>query len=129
MIVYLESSAAVKLIHDEVEGAALRRFLDQLSEDDELVGSALVETELRRAGVRLGVDQAFVSRVLGGVSLLAMPRSLFTLAGLLPSPILRSLDALHVASAVRAEADVVVAYDRRVLDAAAVAGLSVASPS
>jgi predicted nucleic acid-binding protein len=54
--------------------------------------------------------------------------SLFYEAGLLPGPHLRSLDALHLATAVRVDAAAVVAYDHRLLEAARSLGLETVSP-
>lgn len=47
----------------------------------------------------------------------------------LASATLRTLDAIHLASALRLEADELLAYDRRLLDAARNLGLAVASPT
>ena len=129
MIVYLESSAGVKLIRREPESLELQRFLHGLEDRDEIIGAALVETEIRRAGIRWGVDQAVVAKALAGISLLAMPRELFSAAGLLPMPDLRSLDALHVAAALRAAVDLLITYDRRILAAAYAVGLPTLSPA
>ena len=54
--------------------------------------------------------------------------SLFYEAGLLPGRHLRSLDALHLATAVRVDATAVVAYDHRLLEAARSLGLETMSP-
>lgn len=93
------------------------------------MSSALLETELRRLAVRLGLDQSAVSDLLARVDLVDPPRSLFHEAGLLPGTHLRSLDSLHLATALRVDADTLVAYDARLLDAARSLGLGVHSPS
>jgi predicted nucleic acid-binding protein len=53
---------------------------------------------------------------------------MFLEAALLPGPQLRSLDALHLATAIRLDADAVVAYDRRLLEAARSLGVNAVSP-
>ena len=95
----------------------------------ELLSSALLETELRRLAIRLELDQSTVTDLLARVDLVDPPRSLFHEAGLLPGAHLRSLDALHLATALRADCDTFVAYDARLLDAARSIGLEVNSPS
>ena len=123
---YLDTSAAGKLLIDEPESAALARWAD--GEDVEPVGTFLLETELRRLAVRTGTPQSAVTAVLDRVSLYDLAPSVFREAGLLPDPGLRALDALHLAAAIRLEVDVLVAYDRRLLDAAPAVGLPVLSP-
>lgn len=129
MTLYVDTSAAVKLIVDEAESAALATYLDRAVEEHGLVSSVLLETELRRLAVRLNLDQSAVSDLLARVDLVDPPRSLFHEAGLLPGTHLRSLDALHLATALRVGADRLVAYDARLLEAARSLGLGVHSPS
>jgi hypothetical protein len=129
VILYVETSAAAKLIIDEPESSRLAAHLDRaVDEDDGLLSSMLLETELRRLAVRTGVGQAVVTRLLERFDLLEIDRSLYREAGLLPGPHLRSLDAIHVAAALRANADAMVTYDLRQADAADSMGLSVRTP-
>lgn len=128
MSVYVDASAAAKLLVDEAESAALVAFLDGMDDEQRVVSSALLETELRRLAVRLGLEQAGVTALLARLDLVDPPRALFHEAGLLPGMHLRSLDALHLATALRVDAEVVVAYDRRLLDAARSLGLEAHSP-
>lgn len=79
--------------------------------------------------VRLGLHQGLVTDVLMRVALVDPDRSLFHEAGLLPGRALRSLDALHLATALRLEAAVVVAYDVRLLQSARELGMHTASPA
>jgi len=127
--VYLDTSAAAKLLVEEAESEALARYLDDLDPEDGPVSSALLESELRRVAVRFNLPQSAVSQVLARVALVEPQRSLFYEAGLLPGVSLRSLDALHLATALRIDAAMVVAYDVRLLDAARSLGLEVSSPS
>ena len=52
-------------------------------------------------------------------------------ASRLPDPMLRTLDAIHVATAllIREDLDVLVSYDQRMLAAASAHGLPTAAPS
>ena len=129
MSVYLDTSAAAKLLVDEAESEAIASYLDGIGPEHEVVSSALLETELRRLAVRLELEQSAVTDLLARVDLVDPPRSLFHEAGLLPGTHLRSLDALHLATALRVDADVLIAYDTRLLEAARVLGLSTDSPT
>ena len=125
---YLDTSAALKLLIEEPESPALAQTVDR--EQPDLVAGWVLETELRRAAQRLpalGMD--VVSEFLAGVSLYEMPGSLFREAGILPGETLRSLDALHLAAAVRIGVDLVLTYDVRMADSARLLGLPVLSPT
>lgn len=127
---YIETSAAAKLLVDEAESDALGRYLDELAADDvPLVSSILLETELRRLAVREELVQADVSALLSRIDLIEPDRAIFAEAGLLPGRHLRSLDALHIAVAVRVSADAMIAYDHRQSESARAVGLRVLSPS
>lgn len=128
MRAYLDTSAAMKLVIIEKESAPLKDYLHSLGIAD-IIASALLETELRRAAEANGATQAEASAVLSGVDLVEAPRALFREAGLLRAPGLRSLDALHLATALRNDAHVLVSYDHRLVGAAALLGLPTASPS
>lgn len=129
MTTYVETSAAAKLLVEEAESAVLARHLDDLGPDVPVVSSMLLETELRRLAVREELPQTAVSVVLDSIDLLEPDRLLFQQAGLLPGRRLRSLDALHVAAALRLEASSFVTYDDRQRTAAESVGLSVLAPT
>ncbi|WP_034274042.1 type II toxin-antitoxin system VapC family toxin [Haloechinothrix halophila] len=130
MTVYLETSAAAKLLVTEHESAALSAHLDRLAtEEVDIVSSVLLETELRRLAVRLDLDQSRVSDVLDRIDLYEPDRAAFVEAGLLPGKHLRSLDALHVAVAIRVAADEMATYDVRQAEAARSVGLAVVAPA
>jgi uncharacterized protein len=125
---YLDTSAALKLLVEEAESDALARDVD--SEGPNLVACWLLDTELRRAAQREAtLTQENVSDLLDGVDLYEVPPSLFREAGLLPGASLRSLDALHLAAAVRIGVDHIVTYDVRMTASARMLGLSVLSPT
>lgn len=126
---YIDASAAAKLVRSEPESDALAAFLEAQTDVMGIVSSMLLETELRRIAVRERAPQTSVTEVLRGISLVEPERSHFHAAGIFPGVGLRSLDALHLVTALRAEADVMVAYDLRLLDAAAAAGIATLSPS
>lgn len=125
---YLDTSAALKLVVDEPESDALARIVD--TEQPDLVACWLLDTEMRRAAQREeSLTHRVVSEFLDGVDLYEVPPSLFREAGLLPGPDLRSLDALHLAAAIRLGVDHVVTYDARMGEGARMLGLSVLSPT
>jgi len=127
-VIYLDTSAFVKTVWNEVESAALGEKIGNA----ELISSALLSVEARRSTLRVGAH--FMPRtdlLLAEVTLVELTPSLLESAGRLPDPTLRSLDAIHVATAllVRNEVDVVISYDRRMLAAAAAHGLPTAAPA
>lgn len=123
--VYLDTSAAVKLVVDESESAALARWCEGV----ELVSSVLLETELRRFAMRTALPQADATAILDRVSLHDLAPSLFHEAGVLPGRTLRSLDALHLAVALRLRVGAVCTYDLRMAEAAREVGIGVVSPT
>lgn len=130
MTIYLDTSAAAKLLIAEPETAALKTYLNGVSaNDDAMVSSRLLETELRRMAVRYDLEQFVVTEVLERFDLIEPDPSVFTEAGLLPGPNLRSLDALHIATALQADVDLVLTYDTRMAAAARAVGLHVKAPA
>ena len=124
---YLDTSAALKLVVEESESDALAQSIDH--EQPDLVACWLLETELRRAAQREDhLTQQLVSEFLEGVGLYEVPASLFREAGVLPGAHLRSLDALHLAAAIRIGVDRVVTYDARLKECARSLGLNVFAP-
>lgn len=124
---YIDTSAAIKLLIEEPESAALARELDETKPD--LLACYLLETELRRVVHRVEtLTHAAVTTLLDGVDLYEAPPSLFREAGLLPGESLRSLDAIHLATAVRLGVDAVLSYDTRMSQAARGLGLVAIGP-
>jgi uncharacterized protein len=120
----------VKLPVVERETAPLRSYLTEHGEQRR-AASALVRTELRRAVLRAAPDRLVaVPRLLAGLALVPLDDALLDSAGALPTVGLRSVDALHIASALRlAPVSAVITYDVRMQDAARDAGLHVLAPS
>ena len=129
MTVYLDSSALVKLVSRETESDALRTFLaTHPSRATSIV--ALVEVTravLRRAPAAL--DE--VRRLFGGVAVLALDEEVAGRSGRILPATLRTLDAIHLASAATLGVDLAafVTYDERLATAARAAELPVVSPS
>jgi predicted nucleic acid-binding protein len=125
---YLDTSAAAKLVVDEPESDALAAELRR--HEPTLVACLLLETELRRVAAREpALSQHAVTELLRGVDLYELPPPLFAEAGLLPGAELRSLDALHLAAAIRLEVEGVVTYDVRMAEAARSLGIEVLAPA
>jgi predicted nucleic acid-binding protein len=123
---YLDTSAAMKLLVEEAESAELEATIATATE---VVACYVLETEVRRAVHRYPeLAQTDATDLLDRVALHEVPPSLFSEAGLLPGDSLRSLDALHVAAAIRLGVDAVATYDRRMQEAVVAAGLRVVAP-
>jgi predicted nucleic acid-binding protein len=131
-LIYVDTSALIKLIKDdEPEGPALRAFV-RTATDRRFVSSALVMVEARRGVLRF--DPRRLPRtdlLLSGVTQVEMSAAVLESASRLPDPMLRSLDAIHLTTAlsIRTDLDVVLSYDQRLLAAAASHGLPTAAPA
>lgn len=126
---YVDSSALVKLAVREPESVALRRYLTRRRP---LVSSALARTEVVRALLPLGPDAVRRGReVLARVDLLRINDRVLDAAGQLEPADLRSLDAIHLASAEQLGSAVrgFVTYDERLAAAAAGRGFRVVRPT
>ncbi|QHK21870.1 PIN domain-containing protein [Pseudarthrobacter psychrotolerans] len=128
MIVYLDTSAVLKLVVEEPESSAAAQYLSSAAaQGHQLVASMLLYTELHCAAHRRGFPGEPVNTVLGAINLVDVARSDLMYAAALPGR-LRSADAIHLAVAIRLQSDVMVAYDAELLAAAIEAGLNVLSP-
>ena len=126
---YIDSSAIVKLVGREPESAALRRFLERRRP---LVASALVRTEVSRAVLTFG--DAFLRRandVLSRIDLVRINSRVLSDAGVLQPAALRSLDAIHMATAALFGDTLngVITYDGPMTDAAGLYGWKVSAPT
>jgi predicted nucleic acid-binding protein len=129
-VVYLDSSAFVKLFLPEPDSSALSRYL---SSRPRRVSAMLLRTEALRTAVRAGLSpqrMALVRALLDGISYLAADQTLSDEAGILRPPELRSLDAIHLATArtVGTNLSALITYDQRLADAAGWYGIPVANP-
>ena len=130
-MIYLDSSALVKLILTEPETPALASWLAERA-DLAMVSSIIHRTEVPRAVWRADPSALPRSyRQVRGVEKVALSTDVLDLAATLPPSSLRSVDAIHVASAlsVRRDLEAFVSYDKRLLAAAEQAGLPTASPA
>ena len=128
-LTYVDSSAIVKLAVSEPESAALRRYLARRRP---LVSSALARPEVGRALLPLGPEAvARGEDVLRRIQLLRINDRVLRSAATLEPAEIRSLDAIHLASARQFMPALhrLVTYDGRMADAALAIGLSVAAPS
>lgn len=137
-MIYLDSAAVVKLVHPEVDSAALREFLDRHTEV-EWVSSALAEVETYRALARAtaSVDMPTVVNefhaLLDLIVRIEIDPSVRIRAQTVSPPAVRSLDAIHLATGLRlrdrGQLTSFVTYDKRLADAASAAGLTVDAPT
>jgi uncharacterized protein len=125
-VFYVDSSALVRLATDEPGAEAVSALI---SHDAEIMTSSVALVEVRRALGRIapGYDP---DDVLDQCIVIALDAGVIARAGLLAPATLRSLDAIHVASAltVAADLDAFVTCDQRQASAAVAAGLPVQVP-
>lgn len=129
-MIYLDSSAVVKLVHAELGSAALRDWLDERAETG-WVSSVLVEVESFRALARR-IPEAIVrlQPVLDLIETVDVDPAVRILAQTIMPATIRSLDAIHLATALLLGGRLTsfVAYDKRLAEAAAALGLTVDVP-
>lgn len=124
---YIDSSALVKLVLDEPESEVLAQ---SIAREHRLITSWLSSVEVVRA-IRVGnpAFEAQAEQVLSTCTRLAVTHEVLRTAQQLAGPALRTIDAIHLATARRARARRVIAYDRRLIAAAEEAGVEVLSPA
>ncbi len=129
-LVYLDTSAFVKLVIPEPETAAL---VTALTPKALLVASEILEVEALRATRRsTGENGVAAARTqLAGVRLLPLTDLIRRRACELEPPTLRSLDAIHIATALDLgeRLGFIYSYDVRMATAASQAGLRVSAPT
>ncbi len=129
-MIYLDTTALVKLLFDEPESVALANWLT-LKTTVAKVTSDISLVEVMRTCRR--IDEPLVEgarRLLDGIDLVPLNHTIIQQAAALTSHELRSLDAIHLASALSLRDDITdfVAYDPRLCSAAAKVGLPIVSP-
>lgn len=124
MTSYVDTSALLKAVVDERWSEAFTEHV----QDDLLMSSGVVVTELHRAAARVDIDHKTIDRLLDWIDLVEVTPTVLVRAGLLPHTSLRSLDAIHIASAMVGAATEFITYDDRQADAARTVGLTVTSP-
>ncbi len=127
-LVYLDASACVKLVLVELESPAVEEALEGV---ERLVASEILEVEVMRATQRGGGDLAVARAQLAGVRLLPLSAEIRSRAAELTPLSIRSLDAIHIATALELgeRLDGVLTYDERMAEAAREAGLDVRAPA
>jgi len=133
-VIYLDTCAVAKLARHERESEALFDWLD-LHEGESLVSSVLLEIELERALRR--VEPAVlprIPRILSAISRVELNATIRATAGAYQDPLLRSLDAIHLATAqtvadsTGTDLSSFVTYDKRLIAAARALGVHVDHP-
>lgn len=128
---YLDSSAIVKLVLPEPETYAL---VSRLHDDPDVISSALARVEVLRALKRIEATPAVwdqAERVLARIALVRVDDAVLDSAAAIDPVELRSLDAVHLATAlgIGERLDGLVTYDSRLREAADRAGLTVLMPA
>jgi uncharacterized protein len=126
-LAYLDASAIVKLIVDEPESGALNRWYVEMQD---LVTSRVGVVETIRATGRRAFDRAHRDRILSDLGVLELDAPTAQAAATVQPQLLRSLDAIHLATAMALgpELDAFVTYDDRLAEAARTVGLPVVRP-
>jgi uncharacterized protein len=130
-MIYLDSAAVVKLVHAEAESQALRDWLDERA-DTGWTSSTLLEIETFRAMARYAPDAVTrLHPVLDLIDLVELDPSIRILAQTIRPVTVRSLDAIHLATALRIREQLTsfITYDKRLAQAAGHAGLAVDMPA
>ena len=141
MRIYADSSALIKRVVEEAESDALLAALDDhiasdITYDTVVVSSSLAWIEVGRALSSLS-DSGANSReqlvdafevALSGVAERPITADVVSLARRVAPPVLRTLDAIHLATAILLDVDVVLTYDDRLADACRHNGLAVSTP-
>ena len=125
-MLYLDTSAFLKLVVEEEHSAALRATL----RGADLWSSALLDVEAHRAGPRLDVPADVITEHLEAVTLVTVGEGTLAAARSVGVPALRTIDALHLAAALElgADLDAVVTYDRRLAAGCSAESCAVVGP-
>ena len=129
-MIYLDTSAFLKTVTSERESGALGEYLAGFG-SPRFVSSALLAAESRRSILRaVPADLPRVDLELLDVIQVDVSGTVLETASRLPDPLLRTVDAIHIATAllIRDDVDVLVSYDHRMLEAAKAHGLPTAAP-
>jgi hypothetical protein len=130
MTYYVDASAFVKLFAFEAESDSVRTLL--AGSQRPIVSSALLEIEVFTAAHRIGSDAPRLAKeFLASVERIDISRGIISIATqLAPEASLRSLDAIHLATALAVpEAVTVVTYDHRLTEACVSSGLTTLAPA
>lgn len=127
-LTYIDSSALVKAVLRAPESDELHRHFRQTR--PALIASSLLKVETTRAIRQVepinGLAELKVA--LDEIALVAVTDSILRRAAHVEPALLRSLDAVHLATALDVGVEAMIVYDRRLADAARAHGLTVLSP-
>jgi uncharacterized protein len=132
-LLYADTSALVKLAVDEAETTAVREALDHC---DAVATSVVTEIELGRAVLRAreqgttALDDVALMAITASLVMIELTPAIRRTAAELQPATVRSLDAIHIATAAALGSDAaVLTYDHRMQDAATSLGLQVLAPA
>jgi predicted nucleic acid-binding protein len=127
-LTYADASALVKLVVEEPESGAMNRWF---VESTRVLTSRIGVVETLRATSRRDHDVAHRDAVVRDVEVIEVDQAITGVAAALEPPALRTLDAIHLASAMTLmpELDAFVTYDDRLAEAARTLGLPVVRPA
>lgn len=137
MRIYFDSSALIKRSVQEAESDAVEAAVDRyIAQDAVIISSSLAWVEVSRAlrtrldGGSYGEDEIHdaIEGALAGVAERVITGEVIGLARRVAPPPLRTLDAIHLATAIMLDVDEVVVYDDRLIDACRSNGLTTAMP-
>ena len=128
--VYLDTSALGRIMLDEPDSAVIGAALGAF---DAVVSSRLLRIELHRVGLRTGILREEIDEWLASVSLVPMDDATLSAAEAVSPASVATLDAIHLATAIRLAADGHIAslmtFDVRLAEGAREHGLTVIAPS
>jgi predicted nucleic acid-binding protein len=126
---YLDTSVLGRVLLDEPDTAAIRRELGRF---DRHISSRLLRVELHRLGLLKDMQQ-YVDELLSGQVLIPLDEEILTAAESIAPSAVRTLDAIHLATAVRlagaGQLDTLMTYDKQLAAGAREHGIEVLSPS
>lgn len=127
-VAYVDASALVKLVLDEPDAIPMRHWY---VEADRVLTSHIGAIEVRRAVARKSDIGSRVDAILSSVDVVLLDVAIGRVAASLTPPALRTLDAIHLATALAltGELDAFVTYDDRLAAAARQLGLPVVRPA
>ena len=126
-VAYVDASALVKLVADEPGSMAMHRWF---IEAERVLTSRVGAIETRRAAARVAHEAGRVDAVLDPIELIELDEAIANRAASAGPVGLRTLDAIHLATALEiGPIDAFVTYDDRLADAARLIGLPVVRPA
>lgn len=126
---YLDTSVLGRVLLDEPDSAAIRRELGRF---DRHISSRLLRVELHRLGLLKGMLE-YVDEILSGQVLIPLDDEILAAAEFIAPSAVRTLDAIHLATAVHlagaGRVEALMTYDKQLAAGAREHGLEVLSPS